>query len=268
MGLEKSNAVILHGRKQGETSKILTVLSQKFGKISLIAKGSRSTKSRFLGTLEPYTIAHILFYQKQGRELLFLSDAEILQPFAQIHRHLGKMALAAIPCEIVDKTEENEHVNVELYHLLADTLSALDAAAHGHKNIIRVFYIRFLKLSGFEIELQYCAGCRKTEPDGMHYYRFADGAYYCQRCREPDSDYSVLDRYRLELLRWYSTVSLQQAFRARVNQQHGHMIDMFLLSNLRYHIGGLDNLKSIRYLIQLQTNLKVQQKGKKDGKES
>ncbi|MBN2000546.1 DNA repair protein RecO [candidate division KSB1 bacterium] len=268
MGLEKSNAVILYGRKQGETSKILTVLTQKFGKLTLIAKGSRSMKSKFLGALEPYTVAQIVFYRKENREMQFLSDAAMIQPFVHIHAQLGKMALAAIPCEIIDKSEENEHVNRELYKLLVETLSALDVAASGHKNIIRVFYIRFLKLSGFEIELRYCSGCHKTEVDERQYYLFADGAYYCRACLDSNSDSFVLCKYILELLRWYNTIPLSQAHRARVAMTQGREVDSFLMTNLRYHVEGLENLKSIRYFIQLQSNLKMQQKGKKDGTEN
>ncbi|MCU0646328.1 MAG: recombination protein O N-terminal domain-containing protein [bacterium] len=50
MPLQKTEAVVLKTQRSGETSKIVTLYSPKFGKIKAVAKGSRGLKSRFFGS--------------------------------------------------------------------------------------------------------------------------------------------------------------------------------------------------------------------------
>ncbi|HNY91144.1 MAG TPA: DNA repair protein RecO, partial [bacterium] len=92
MPLSKTEAIVLHTRKQGETSKILSLYTLHYGRLSVMAKGARSLKSRYSGVLEPLTHIQIVFYRYEARDLHYLSQAEIVTPFASIHGQLGKMA--------------------------------------------------------------------------------------------------------------------------------------------------------------------------------
>ncbi len=47
MPLQKTDGLILRSIPLGETSKILTIYSKDFGKVSIIAKGARSARSRY-----------------------------------------------------------------------------------------------------------------------------------------------------------------------------------------------------------------------------
>ena len=73
MPILKSEGVVLRRIKYSETSLILTFYTKDQGKISLIAKGARNPKSKFVGALEPATYASIVYYHKDSRELQLLS---------------------------------------------------------------------------------------------------------------------------------------------------------------------------------------------------
>ena len=59
-----TDAIVLRSMKYGETSKIVTLYSKKFGKIKVIAKGARSAKSKFGASLEPMMHSSVIFYKK------------------------------------------------------------------------------------------------------------------------------------------------------------------------------------------------------------
>ena len=126
MSLKKTNGIILKTRRQGETSKIITIYTRDYGKISLVAKGSRSIKSRHWGTLEPFTHIALVFYHKENRELQFLSQADIVQSFDPVRAQLGKMSLASIMCDLVNRVEVGEAVNPQLFGLLLDSITSLE----------------------------------------------------------------------------------------------------------------------------------------------
>ena len=97
MALIKTEAVVLRTRKQGETSKILSLYTKNFGKISVIAKGARSIKSKYLGALETLNYISIIIYRKEQRSLQYLREADIIHSFPDIHAQLGKMAWLLFP---------------------------------------------------------------------------------------------------------------------------------------------------------------------------
>ncbi len=255
MAIYKTEAIVLKSRKQGETSKIVTVFSRLFGKQSLMAKGSRNIKSKYLGVLEPLNYIRVIIYRKETRELQYISQAEIIEHFPSIHEQLGKIALAAIPCEIIDKTENPEHANPRLFQLLLDTLRALEKADTGLRNIIRAFQLRFIDLSGFHPDFSHCSLCEKEEIDGFIYFMLDKGAYACQQCDQVSEAAFQLSGKALEYLRWLQTAPLWAAHRAKMSARIGKEIDNFLLTFMRYHIDNLKYLKSIDHLDKLQAGL-------------
>lgn len=67
-------AFILQQRKYRETSLIIDVLTRDFGRISLLAKGVRKTKSKTAGMLQPFIPLLISYFGKA--ELKTLTDVE------------------------------------------------------------------------------------------------------------------------------------------------------------------------------------------------
>jgi DNA repair protein RecO (recombination protein O) len=71
-------AFILHSRPFNETSVILDVFTLPSGRISLVAKGVRTARSRFRGLLRPFTPLVVSWSGKT--ELMSLSAAEAIGP--------------------------------------------------------------------------------------------------------------------------------------------------------------------------------------------
>jgi DNA repair protein RecO (recombination protein O) len=261
MSLIQSEAIVVHSRKQGETSKILVLYTQRAGKITAMAKGSRTTKSRYLGVLEPFNHISMVYYQKDTRDIQYISSAEIINHFPGIHGNLKKMALAAIPCEIIERAEENEHENNRLFRLLLEFLTALEQQENGLLNFVQSFQIKFLDIAGFKPQLERCNNCHRTDADEFQFFSLENGAYLCGRCVPGVETGIRLSAFALENLRWYSSTPLSQAFRAKINARTGKEIDFFLLSNLRYHIEHLQYLKSLEYIEKLKASLSQSQEG-------
>src|SRR5690606_8094321 len=98
-----------------------------FGKLTLMAKGAFSAKSKFLGVLEILNIIEINFYFKPGREMHTLSSADVDIRFKNLKSDLDKSACGFICCELINKTQNQGEVNQELYHELIDTFEKIDS---------------------------------------------------------------------------------------------------------------------------------------------
>ena len=126
MPILKSEGVVLRRIKYGETSLIATLYTKSSGKISLIAKGARKPKSKFVGSLEPATHSSVIYYHKESREVQVLSEIEIINANIYISENLRKSAVALAIVGLVDSVMSGTESNEELFELLTGTLSALN----------------------------------------------------------------------------------------------------------------------------------------------
>ncbi|MCH7619444.1 MAG: DNA repair protein RecO [Candidatus Marinimicrobia bacterium] len=152
MPILKSEGVVLRRIKYSETSLIVTFYTKDQGKISLIAKGARNPKSKFVGALEPATYASIVYYHKDSRDLQLLSEIEILQSNSSIIENLRKSAVAMAILNLVDSTLTEVEPNEDVYGLLVNTLSALNSEKQDVA-LLWYFEIQLLKMIGFEIDV-------------------------------------------------------------------------------------------------------------------
>lgn len=256
MAIQKAEAIVLHSRKQGETSKIVTLYTREYGKLTLMAKGSRGTRSKYLGTLETFNHISIVFYQKAERGLQYLSQASILSPFVRLHGQLGRIALAGIPCEIIEKSEIGDQPHPQQFQLLLDTLTTLDANESGLRNVVRAFLLQFAALAGFEPELDACRFCGRLDADQVNYFLLRDGSYSCASCGHYREEGRRLSAFELDLLRWLGRTPVVETAQAQAGKQAGEVLDALLVDYLTEHVEALAALKSFKHLQTLQSHLK------------
>ena len=150
-----TEAIVLRARKQGETSKIVTLYTRQFGKVQTIAKGARESKSKFGGALEMFARSSVVFYKREKHDALhLLSKAETIDSHARILRSLKKMETAMSLVELMFHAMHDEEANSDLFDLLAGTLRAIAESDEASAPLLQLrFYLRFVKEMGFELDL-------------------------------------------------------------------------------------------------------------------
>ncbi|HEY0807443.1 MAG TPA: DNA repair protein RecO, partial [Pseudonocardiaceae bacterium] len=79
MKLYRDTGVVLRVHKLGEADRIVTLITQRHGKVRAVAKGVRRTRSRFGARLEPFGHVDVQFYT--GRSLDIVTQVETLDAF-------------------------------------------------------------------------------------------------------------------------------------------------------------------------------------------
>ncbi len=255
MALIKTESFVLHSRKQGESSKIVILYTRNHGKLHIIIKGSRQLKSRHWGVMEPFSHSNVLLYYRSNRDLHYLKEADSIHSFSRIHAHLGKLTLAAIPCEILMKAEEQDHPNHQAFDLLLETLSTLDARDSGLRHIIRAFEWHYLVQSGFKPNISSCEYCGRTAPSNHNYFALDKGTITCSDCGVVSEQTLTLSDTALDYLRWLDQIPIKQSYRAKLSSQRSRELDQVLLSYMRFHIESVGTLKSVKILESITSEL-------------
>lgn len=182
----KTEAVVLSAMKYRETSKIARLYTREFGKISVIAKGARTSRSKFRGALEPGQHVLAVLYKKENRELHLLSQCDVLSALRHTCEDIGKMQVALSAIELLNVVTHGEERNEELFDLLLSYLHAVDDATKTPWAALYYFELRLSGLLGFQPELDVCSRCgsRIEERAAEGRYGFGHGGILCRQCGE------------------------------------------------------------------------------------
>ena len=105
MGLVETEGLVLRCYNLSDADKIVVALTETEGLIRGVAKGAKRLKSKFGGSLEPFSVVRLAYFQKEEIELVTIRDIELkkssftdagepefLQKFSYLVDLLGKFA--------------------------------------------------------------------------------------------------------------------------------------------------------------------------------
>lgn len=177
--LYRVEGVVLRRRDLGEADRILTVFSDRLGKLSAIAKGARRTQSRLAGHLEPFCRTSLLL--AKGRNLDIVTQASLIEPFKRLHSSEALIAYAGYFADLIDQFCAEEQENHRAYDLFVETLERLDQGLDPF--VISAFFeFHLLSLMGFKPELHKCIECGRGIQQETNGFSPAGGVL-CPECR-------------------------------------------------------------------------------------
>lgn len=161
MALLETEGLILKTYSLAEADKIVVFLTQKYGLVRGVAKGAKRLKSRFGGSLEPFTIVNLTFFQKEERELVSISQLDLKKSyFAEAGNPEFFQKFAYLSDLLFEFAPPGEH-NERLYRMACVCLETGSANAPSLNSIALYFEIWLLKLSGYLPDWSKCNHCEK-----------------------------------------------------------------------------------------------------------
>lgn len=192
MPLCKTNAVILGGRRFGDSSKIISAYTAEFGKVHLLAKGALAPKSKFLSALETLSESELIFYHKTTTELHLLSQGTLLKSHLRLADKAEIFPFAAAACEITDEWIKGEDQNPAYFQLLTDFLNRLEALVDPERSrrgedpersqgafLFWLFVYHGASILGFRPNLEACFRCGKKENRKSYFFHPEKGGLVC-----------------------------------------------------------------------------------------
>lgn len=152
-----TEAIVLHSRRFGDTSRIVTVYSRELGKLGLVAKGARTTSSPLGSALEPLSHVRCQVYHAKNRDLHTVSKAESATARRQLQHSYEHLRSALLMCELVMRTQELEQADSEIFDLLRKALEVADSLGPELAYSVSVaMRLRLAEVMGFGLEKAPC----------------------------------------------------------------------------------------------------------------
>ena len=120
-----TTAFLLRSHPYGESDRVVTFITEDFGKVSGIAKGAKRSQRRFAGTLEPFVKVRLAFTSRPRSELAFVDRCELLQALRSFAGDLDRFASGSYVLELTDRMVFGRETGREVFTLVDAALAAL-----------------------------------------------------------------------------------------------------------------------------------------------
>jgi len=144
-----------------EKDRIVSFLTRDTGKKRGVARGARSPRSAFAGALEPMTEARVLYFEKDGRELVSISSIDPIRSSFPLSGKLEEALLLSAFAESLQTFVSDSDPAEPFYRLARHAIDALFAGA-SPEAVAAYFDVWVLKLSGLFPAPGECAGCGRA----------------------------------------------------------------------------------------------------------
>lgn len=160
-GTYKAVGINLKSAPLGEADRLLTVLTDEYGLIRVVAPGSRKHKSSLGGRSSLFVVNQLLLVK--GRSLDKVIQAESIESFPGLSQNLGKLTAGQYLAELALYQALSDQSQVELLCLLREHLSRIEQfpASLTLPSLIHATF-HLLSLAGLTPQLHTC--CISQQP--------------------------------------------------------------------------------------------------------
>jgi DNA repair protein RecO (recombination protein O) len=182
LSAEKSLAIVIRLADFSESSRVVTLFTRDFGKISAVAKGAKRLRGPFEAALDLLAACEVVFLPKSSGGLDILTQAKLQQRFTPAAGHLGHLYAGYYLAELIDATCETHDAHPRLFDHSLACLKALSTSADLFVTLTR-FEMVLLRETGHLPDMSGCASCGAAAEECAHaFFVPASGGWHCQHC--------------------------------------------------------------------------------------
>lgn len=239
--LQKTRAIVLRKMDFRDTSKIVTLYTEKHGKQNVIIKGARSKKSKIGAIIDVLNFVNVVIYNKDSREIQLVTQADLVSHFPKIKDDLEKLKYASAVCELLQSLTIENEVNLRLFNGSVKMLGLINDGASEPAVLFAKYFLFFIEESGYSLIRDNCTYCGKElkEDDNVS-YNYELG-FLCSDCSK---NHLINYEFSKELFEILYCLSSKQEF----NYTKGDIekIIYFLERFIKYHIQEFKGVRSLK----------------------
>jgi DNA repair protein RecO (recombination protein O) len=181
MPLKESEAIVLRSFPLGEADRLVSFLSRTEGRLRGVARGARRTKSQFGSTLEILSHVRIWFYERETRDLVRISQCELVESFYAAQGDYDRSIAFALISEVVEAVLPEHEAADPVFRLVLVASRAI-SAGKGTLPPLAYFALWSARLAGWLPSLDRCENCGRAFGSAGAYLQ-PGGELVCGDCR-------------------------------------------------------------------------------------
>ncbi len=180
MPQKQSESIILRTFNIGDQDKLVVFIGRHIGLNKGVAKGARKFGNRFGSSLEPLSYVKVFYYEKEGKELVTISNCDLIESFFEVHHDIHISFTLSYFSELIESSFPSRTDDDILFRLLLLILQKFKVGGK-REQLTAYFEIWFLKINGLLPDFKYCKKCRRELKSECWLSPKKDGLY-CLDC--------------------------------------------------------------------------------------
>ena len=248
----KTKGIVLREVSYQEQDKLLTVLTEDYGKLTVKARGAKSSRSTMKAAFQLMAYSEMTLMEQQGRYVM--TEAVTKELFTELQGDIVLLSLASYFLQVTEAVAQEEDPEPELLSLLMNVLYALGKLKKPQNLVKTVFELRLCSIIGFLPALDGCGYCGQERPTFFH---ISEGRLSCASCAQTITEgiRMPLGPAALEALRYICYADRKKLFSFRLSsealQQLGNLSEAYLCAQLERGFYTLDFYKTLFYGVKL-----------------
>ena len=240
-----TTGLVLRETAYKESSKILTVLTEDEGKITLTARGALRRNSKLAAAAQLLVISEMTLFSNRDRWTL--TEARSIEQFRGLQHDILRLALGSYFAELTEAVADEDSPNTALLPLCLNALFALSEGIKDTSFVKPAFELRLMAASGFAPLISHCSGCGRKEPEAG-YLDLTGGVLFCADCAMPGGP--MLRKSALQAARYIVACDLKKLFSFTLGDESLReitiVVERYLLSQLERRFRTLEYYKGLK----------------------
>lgn len=170
--------LVLRVTDYNDRDALLTLLTQRHGKLTVKARGLRRKNSPLIAPCQLLSYAEFTLFEYRG--MYTINEAHSIELFQGLRRDLQKLSLGTYFAQASEVLCQEDLPNPELQSLVLNCLYALDKLEKPEAMVKSVFELRSASIAGYTPDLYDCHICGNPE---TLLFDISGGALLCQNCQ-------------------------------------------------------------------------------------
>lgn len=234
----KTSGIVLRTRELAEQDRFITLYTPDQGKLTCIAKGIRSFKSRRSTQVELLSRVDIQLWKSNHH--FYLTQAISQKRFSGFKEDMASLTSGVFIAELVDRLTPDEQPHKEIFDLLDETFSLMEFYPEHHELLREAFVIKCLQLLGILGSVRQCGQCREPLPAEAAYLDEFNLTLHCRPCteNEPHKFKEAVHLETLKLIHFILEHRLLGVLNVKMEESHLAILSqfgrLFLATNLHH----------------------------------
>lgn len=235
--LSKTEAIVLHAFKYGETRMIVDMFTRLNGRLSFIVQLPKTSHGKMKKQFfQPLTLLSVECDVRPSQQLQKLRNAALWTPLPSLQTEPSKLSVTLFLAEFLYHALKGEQQNEPLFDYVVNSLQWLDSADGPVANFHLVFVMRMARFLGFYPNLEdYEPGC---------YFDLRASAF----CQEPPLHRDVLLPQEAEKVQLMMRMDYQTMHVFRLSRQDRGRLLEIALAYYHIHLPAFPELRSLGVL--------------------
>ena len=179
MVIINTQGIVLKSVPYKENDLILTVFSRKLGKIAVIARGAKKSKSSLLSSSQIFSYSN--FTLKKEGHMYRVTQSEIIKSFYNLSYNFEAFSYGTYILKLIDNFMIENQPNNRLFILLAQALYLFCEEDFDMEYVTLCFELKFLDYIGFKPIVNTCVSCYNKDFKNP-VFNIYEGGLLCEKC--------------------------------------------------------------------------------------